>query len=56
MADVIGLLRGLRTYLPPTFGIRVNAVAPLATATALIPQTVREGFQRNDLPINTPNK
>lgn len=49
-------MRSLRTYLPPTFGIRINAVAPLATATNLFPEAVRKGFQAQGFPINTPEQ
>jgi len=44
----------LRTYLPPTFGIRINAVAPLATTTALLPSAVTKGFKDHGFPLNTP--
>ena len=49
-------MRCLRTYLPPTFGIRINAVAPLATATAMLPPAVQKGFEENGFPVNTPEQ
>ena len=49
-------MRSLHTYLPPTFGVRINAVAPLATATNLFPEAVRKGFQAQGFPINTPEQ
>ena len=49
-------MRSLRTYLPPTFGIRINAVAPLATATNLFPEAVQRGFRAQGFPINTPEQ
>lgn len=51
---LLGLLRCLRTYLPPAFGIRINAVAPLATTTALLPYAVTKGFKDHGFPLNTP--
>jgi len=53
---VLGLLRCLRTYLPPAFGIRINAVAPLATTTALLPSAVTKGFKDHGFPLNTPEQ
>lgn len=53
---ILGLMRSLRHYLQPTFGIRVNAVAPLATATAMVPEAVQNGFSKIGVPVNTPEQ
>lgn len=49
-------MRCLRTYLPPTFGIRINAVAPIATETKMLPSVVTKGFKEQGLPINRPEQ
>ena len=49
-------MRCLRHYLPPTFGIRINAVAPLATATAMVPPAIQNGFSKIGVPVNTPEQ
>jgi len=46
-------MRCLRTYLPPAFSVRINAVAPLATTTALLPSAVSKGFKEQGFPLNT---
>lgn len=47
-------MRSLRHVLP-AFGVRINAVAPLATATGMLPSAVQKGFKDNDFPLNTPD-
>lgn len=49
-------MRSLRTYLPPTFGIRINAIAPLATETAMVPSSVVRGFRDHSFGLNTPEQ
>ena len=49
-------MRSLRHYLPPTSGIRINALAPLITATSMVPQVIQAGFKSIGLTINTPRQ
>lgn len=49
-------MRSLRHYLLPTFGIRINAIAPLATATGMVPDAVQKGFSKIGVPVNTPEQ
>lgn len=49
-------MRCLRHYLLPASGIRINAVAPLATATAMVPQAIQTGFQSIGVGVNTPRQ
>ena len=49
-------MRSLRHYLPPTFGIRINAIAPLATGTGMVPKAVQKGFAKIGVPVNTPEQ
>ena len=53
---ILGLMRCLRHYLLPTSGIRINAVAPLATATAMVPEAIQTGFSTIGVPVNTPEQ
>ncbi|KAL8787333.1 MAG: hypothetical protein Q9195_007792, partial [Heterodermia aff. obscurata] len=53
---VLGLMRCLRHYLPPTFGIRVNAIAPFGTATTMLPEAIAKGFPKIGVPVNTPEQ
>ena len=50
---VLGLMRCLRPYLLPTSGIRINAIAPLATATNMLLPAIREGLPKLGVPVST---
>lgn len=49
-------MRSLRHYLLPTFGIRINAIVPLATGTAMVPEAIQKGFSKIGVPVNTPQQ
>ena len=49
-------MRCLRHYLLPTFGIRVNAIAPFGTATAMLPEAIVKGLPKIGAPVNTPEQ
>ncbi|KAG6991427.1 tRNA (uracil-O(2)-)-methyltransferase [Physcia stellaris] len=51
---ILGLMRSLRHYLPPTTGIRINAIVPLATGTGMVPPAIQTGFSNIGVPVNTP--
>ncbi|KIX04730.1 uncharacterized protein Z518_05600 [Rhinocladiella mackenziei CBS 650.93] len=50
---VMGLMRALRPFLPPVYGLRVNAICPWATDTQLL-SGVRTAWVKNLMPMNTP--
>ncbi|KAL4937815.1 hypothetical protein BDV06DRAFT_226602 [Aspergillus oleicola] len=50
---VLGLMRSLRLYLPPVHGIRINAICPWMTTTAMV-KGVQDGWFRAGLPVNSP--
>jgi NAD(P)-dependent dehydrogenase (short-subunit alcohol dehydrogenase family) len=50
---VLGLLRALRLSLPATHGVRVNAVCPWMTDTAMV-DGIREQWLGEGLPVNSP--
>ena len=50
---VLGLMRSLRLYTPSTLGIRVNAICPWMTATALV-AGIEEAWHKAKLPVNQP--
>ncbi|RDL41768.1 uncharacterized protein BP5553_01747 [Venustampulla echinocandica] len=50
---VLGLLRSLRTYLPKTHNIRVNAICPWMTDTGMV-EGIRENWLKEGLPVNSP--
>lgn len=49
---VIGLMRALRPWAPPRYGVRVNALCPWATDTQLL--GVKERWVQEKMPLNTP--
>ncbi|GIJ86564.1 hypothetical protein Asppvi_005453 [Aspergillus pseudoviridinutans] len=50
---VLGLMRSLRLYLSSTHRIRVNAICPWMTTTAMV-KGVHEAWTKAKLPCNTP--
>ncbi|MCJ1322575.1 hypothetical protein MMC15_007924, partial [Xylographa vitiligo] len=50
---VLGLMRTLRPYLPAACAIRVNAICPWMTATAIVAGIEAEWYAAN-LPVNQP--
>ncbi|MCJ1380407.1 hypothetical protein MMC17_003510 [Xylographa soralifera] len=50
---VLGLMRTLRPYLPVACNIRVNAICPWMTATAIVAGIEEEWYKAN-LPVNQP--
>ncbi|KAJ3546565.1 hypothetical protein NM208_g1939 [Fusarium decemcellulare] len=52
---VMGLMRSLRGYLPSAFNVRLNAVCPWATDTAMFGH-MRDAWVREDLPLNSPEE
>lgn len=50
---VIGLMRALRPWAPPKYGVRANAICPWATDTQLL-KGVKDMWSREGLPMNTP--
>jgi NAD(P)-dependent dehydrogenase (short-subunit alcohol dehydrogenase family) len=50
---VLGLLRSLRPYLHKTHNVRVNAICPWMTDTAMV-KGIRENWMIEGLPVNKP--
>ncbi|KAL4927996.1 putative 3-hydroxyacyl-CoA dehydrogenase [Aspergillus undulatus] len=50
---VLGLMRALRLYLFPAHGIRINAICPWMTTTAMV-KGVQDGWFKAGLPVNSP--
>ncbi|KAI0391865.1 hypothetical protein F5Y17DRAFT_478271 [Xylariaceae sp. FL0594] len=50
---VVGLVRALRSTLLPRFGISVNAVAPAATMTRLLPMHIAGPLMAAGLPVSS---
>lgn len=50
---VLGLMRALRLYLPSAHGIRINAVCPWMTSTAMV-TGVEPIWRKEGLPLNSP--
>ncbi|MCJ1477989.1 hypothetical protein MMC13_006664 [Lambiella insularis] len=50
---VLGLMRTLRPYLPVACGIRVNAICPWMTATAVV-AGIEGNWYKENLPVNQP--
>ena len=50
---VIGLMRALRPWAPPRYGVRVNAICPWATDTQLL-AGVRDRWVDEKMPLNAP--
>ncbi|OCT52098.1 putative oxidoreductase,short chain dehydrogenase [Cladophialophora carrionii] len=51
---VVGLMRALRPFAAPLYGLRVNAICPWATDTQLL-SGVRAEWVKNDMPMNQPS-
>ncbi|KIW67668.1 hypothetical protein PV04_06900 [Phialophora macrospora] len=50
---VLGLMRALRPFAAPLYGLRVNTICPWATDTQLL-AGVREEWVKNNMPMNQP--
>ena len=50
---VLGLMRSLRLYTPSALGLRVNAICPWMTATALV-AGIQDAWYKAELPVNQP--
>ncbi|KEF51188.1 uncharacterized protein A1O9_12802 [Exophiala aquamarina CBS 119918] len=50
---VMGLMRALRPYVAPLYGLRTNAICPWATDTQLLSGVVNT-WTENKMPLNTP--
>ncbi|KIV78856.1 hypothetical protein PV11_06465 [Exophiala sideris] len=51
---VMGLMRALRPFAAPLYGIRINAICPWATDTQLL-SGVRAEWTKNNMPMNKPS-
>ncbi|EXJ82000.1 hypothetical protein A1O1_08068 [Capronia coronata CBS 617.96] len=51
---IMGLMRSLRPFAPPVYGLRVNAICPWATDTQIF-SGVHQAWVDNNLPLNKPS-